>query len=79
MEKKSKEVIYIIGLTGIFLLILCFFLFFGEKLGLIELRVGESILGLSPLDVWLIIILVVFAPAIFITLYLLNQYRLLET
>ena len=60
------------------LIILALFIIIGEQYGLVEFVIGPELYGLSPLDIWLIIILAIFGPAIFISLYLTYKLKIID-
>jgi len=68
----------IIGLTAVSLVILALFIVLGERLGLIQFYVGSSLLGLSVLDTWLLIILCVFSPVFFLSYYFLYRMKIVR-
>lgn len=68
----------IIGLTAVSLVILALFVILGEQLGLIQFYVGPSLGDLSPLDTWLIIILIVFTPIFLVSYYSLFRMKILR-
>lgn len=82
-KKRTNKRIFLnfitlIGLTSIILLALGGLIVLGEQLGFITLYVGPSIANMSPLDTWLIIILCIFGPGIFTSLYLLYKFKIVE-
>jgi len=78
VRKGFRKATFIIGLTAISLLVLAAFILIGERFGIIQFYVGGSLLGLSPMDTWLVIILCVFAPVFIILFVLLYKMKLLK-
>lgn len=77
-KQEIKNFLILLGITFIFLGILSLFIIIGEYLGLIQLYVGNTIMGLNPLDIWLILVICIFGPAIFSSLYLLYKFKILD-
>ncbi len=80
MERRNlkKDIVMLIGLTAIILICLALFIVIGEQLELITFTLGYRIGGLTPMDSWLIIILLVFAPGIFLSLFMLYRFKIIE-
>ena len=77
-RNKKKDVVMLIGLTAIILTCLALFIVMGEQLELITFTLGYRIGSLSPMDSWLIVILSVFAPGIFLSLFMLYRFKIIE-
>jgi len=68
----------IIGLTAVSLVILAIFIVIGEQLNFIQFYIGSGLLGLSPMDTWLIIILCIFSPVFFLSYYFLYRMKIVR-
>lgn len=81
-KARKKRVIRtqltLIGLTAITLVIFAFYIKIAEWLGLLQLYVGTSLWGLTPLDTWLVIALLVFAVFFYVTYYLIYKFRVMK-
>jgi hypothetical protein len=64
--------------TVIILLSLSVFIVIAEQFNLILFSLGPRLLGLSPLDTWLIISILIFAVPVYIIIYLLIEFKILE-
>lgn len=78
MKDDAKKFLLIGGATGATMLFLALFVFVAERLGLMDVRVVVSISDWPPLDIWLIVILCVFTPPIYIMYYLIYKFKILE-
>lgn len=77
-RKYAVRFLVLLGLTALVLIFLALFIVIGENYGLIQFTIGPGLYGLSPLDVWLIIILCVFGPGIFLALYLTFKFKIID-
>lgn len=79
MKKRSYVRFFVlVGLTTITLIFLSIFIVIGEQYNLIQFQVGPGLYGLSPLDTWLIIILCVFGPGIFLAFYFTFKFKIIN-
>jgi len=77
-RKYAVRFFVLVGLTAFLLIALAIFILIGEQYNLIQFSLGPSLGGLSPLDTWLIIILCIFGPGIFLTLYLTLKLKIID-
>jgi uncharacterized paraquat-inducible protein A len=64
--------------TVIVLFILSLFIIIFEQFNFIQFYVGEALFGLSPLDTWLILSLFVFGLPVYLSIYFLINFKILE-
>lgn len=78
MKRLARDMLVLVGITALALVLIALFIIWGEQSGLITVALGPGIMGLPPMDSWLIIILCVYAPGIFIAAFLLYRFKLLN-
>lgn len=78
VKKGVKDLFTLIGITSVSLIVLALFIVLGEQFEIIQFYVGDGLLGLSPLDIWLVIVLLIFAPAMFGSYYLLYKLKVVK-
>jgi len=77
-RKYAVRFFVLLGLTALVLIFLAIFIVIGEQYNLIQFQIGPGLYGLSPLDTWLIIILCVFGPGVFLALYFTFKFKIID-
>lgn len=78
LNKKIDTFIYLVGTTTICLFVYALIIVFFERFGLIQMYVGHRIIGLSTLDTWLILMLIVWFPLFFSIIFVLYKLKLIK-